>query len=119
MRDIVGADKYSFSYLFPDSHQNVYVSVPKNSSIQVFSNDGLFLRSFGCNENGMKRLKYPWGVCVAGQYVYVPDSGADMIVVFTTDGDYVTSLGSGKYYNVCVDQNGFVYASDLCRIYIY
>ena len=60
-------------------------------------------------------------VCVAGQYVYVADSGVDMIVVFTTEGDYVASFGSGSYCDVCVDGDGFLFASSMYynKIYIY
>ena len=121
MRQIVGADKSSFRFLSSDSHHNVYVSDGGNSSVQVFSNHGEFLRSFGCDENGVRRLKHPWGVCVAGQYVYVADYGVCKIVVFTTEGDYVTSFGRGDYCGVCVDQDGFVYASDYInnKIYVY
>ena len=120
VRQIVGADKSSFYFLSSDSHHNVYVSDRRNSSVQVFSNDGEFLRSFGCDENGVARLESPWGVCVAGQYVYVADYSIRKFVVFTTEGDYVTSFGSGGYTNVCVDQDGFVYASDYNnKIYIY
>ena len=121
VRQIVGPDKSSFYFLSSDSHHNVYVSDRGNSSVQVFSNDGEFLRSFGCDEKGVARLKSPWGVCVAGQYVYVADGGVHKIVVFTTEGDYVTSFGSENYSDVCVDQDGFVYASDINnnKIYIY
>ena len=60
-------------------------------------------------------------VCVAGQYVYVADDGVCKIVVFTIEGDYVTSLGSGNYCGVCVDGDGFVFASSIYynKIYIY
>ena len=119
VRQIVGADKSSFSFLSSDSHHKVYVSDQGNSCVQVFSNHGEFLRSFGCDENGMARLESPWGVCVAGQYVYVADYGVRKIVVFTTEGDYVTSFGSGGYSGMCVDQDGFVYASVYNKIYIY
>ena len=120
VRQIVGADKSSFRSLSSDSHQNVYVSDPGKSSVQVFSNDSEFLRSFGCDENGVARLKSPWGVCVAGQYVYVADIGLHKVVAFTTEGDYVTSFDS-ESYDVCVDQDGFVYASDnrSNKIFIY
>ena len=133
VRQIVGADKSSFRLLSSDSHQNVYVSDRGNSSVQVFSNDGEFLRSFGCDENGVARLKSPWGVWVAGQYVYVTDRDIYKVVMFTTEADYVTSFGS-ESCDVCVDQDGFVYASvyrsnkdgfvyvsdDLCnKIFIY
>ena len=82
-----GADKKKFYSLSPDSHHNVYVSVPENSIIQVFSNGGEFLRSFGCDENGGKNLKSPCCVCVAGQYVYVADDGIRKIVMFATEVD--------------------------------
>ena len=120
VRQIVGADKSSFYFLSSDSHHNVYVSDRGNSSVQVFSNDGEFLRFFGCDEKGVARLKHPLGVCIAGQYVYVAD-GVCKIIVFTTEGDYVTSFGSKSYTDVCVDQDGFVYASGYYsnKIYIY
>ena len=60
----------------------------------------------------MKRLERPWGVCVAGQYVYVADEIVRKIVVFTTEGDYVTSFGDYCSYGVCVDEDGFVYVTD-------
>ena len=120
VRQIVGADKSSFLFPSSDSHHNVYVSDYGNSSVRVFSNHGEFLRSFGCDEKGVARLKYPRDMCVAGQYVYVADYGVGKIVVFTTEGDYVTSFGSVGYCGVCVDQDGFVYASDnYNKIYIY
>ena len=120
VRQIVGADKSSFYFLSSDSLHNVYVSSHGNSSVQVYSNDGEFLRSFSCDEKGVARLKSPYAVCVAGQYVYVADGGVHKIVVFTTEGDYVTSFGSGSCSGVCVDQDGFVYASDYNnKIYIY
>ena len=59
----------------------------------------------------------PWDVCITG--LYVADGGVDKIVVFTTEGDYVTSFSSDSYCDVCVDQDGFVYASDYYKIYIY
>ena len=121
VRQIVGADESLFHFLSSDSHQNVYVSDDGNSSVQVFSNDGEFLLSFGCDKKGVARLKHPFGVCVAGQYVYVADYGVHKIVVFTTEGDYVTSFGSVGYSDVCVDQDEFVYASvyNNNKIYIY
>ena len=86
----------------------------------VFSIDGDFLRSFGCDENGVKKLNRPRGVCVAGQYVYVTDDDLHNVSVFTTEGAYVTSFGhrgseEGCFYypyGVCVDKDGFVYVAD-------
>ena len=112
VRQIVGANNTTLRGLCPDSHQNVYVCDSSNSVIQVYSKDGEFLRSFGCDENGVRRLKSPWGVCVAGQYMYVAYPSVRKIVVFTTEGDYVTSCGDYRSVGVCVDQDGFVYVTD-------
>ena len=112
VRQFVGANNTTLCGLCPDSQQTVYVSDYDNSIIQVYSKDGELLRSFGCDENGGRRLESPWGVCVAGQYVYVTDIGAHKIVVFTTEGDYVTSCGDYCSHGVCVDQDGFVYVTD-------
>ena len=62
--------------------------------IQVFSNDGVFLRSFRCDGKGEKKVKSPCGLCVSGHYVYVCNYGSYYnISVFITDGVYVTSFG--------------------------
>ena len=103
-----------------DEHSNLYVSDYRNSRIQVLSNGGEFLRSFGCDENGVNKLNGPSGVCVAGQYVYVGDWSNHNVSVFTTEGVYVASFGQegsnkGDFKNpwgVCVDRNGFVYVCD-------
>ena len=121
MREIAGVNNNTLCGLCPDSHQNLYVCDSENMRIQVFGNDGQLLRSFGCDENGVKRLKWPYGICVAGRYVYVTDISVDKIVVFTTEGDYVTSFGGFKSCGVCVDQDGFVYVTNYThsKIHVY
>ena len=89
--------------------------------IRVFSNDGVLLRSFGCDSNGVNRLNYPHGVCVSGQYVYVSNEGGHNVSVFTTGGHYVTSFGQegheeGEFYHphgICIDQHAIIYVCDL------
>ena len=103
-----------------DNHGNLYVTDYTNDCIQVFSNDGVFLRSFGFDSNGVERLDGPYYVCVSGHYVYATNSDGHYVSVFTTAGDYVTSFGqegSGegefKYpYGVCTDKDGFVYVAE-------
>ena len=103
-----------------DSYGNVYTTYCNKDCIQVFSNDGVLLRSFGCDENGVKKLSGPWGVCVSGQYVYVVNHTSHSVSVFTTDGVYVSSFGQcgheeGEFnnpYYLCVDQDGFIYVAD-------
>ena len=123
VRQITGRGMRGFHDLSPDSHGNLYVTDCDNSVIRVFSIDGDLLHSFGCDENGVKKLSRPWGVCVAGQYVYVTDIGLDNVSVFTTEGGgaYVTSFGhrgseEGCFRfprGLCVDRDGFVYVADV------
>ena len=102
-----------------DDGGNLYVSIA-HSHIQVFSKDGEFLYTFGCDKNGVNMLCEPWSVCVCGQYVYVTDYGNHNISVFTTEGEYVTSFGQkgskdGEFhgpYGVCTDMDGFIYVCD-------
>ena len=65
VRQIVGRGMGRFCDLSPDSHGNLYVTDCDNSVIRVFSVDGDLLRSFGCDENGVKKLSRPRGVCVS------------------------------------------------------
>ena len=120
VRRIEHRDMGYFYAISADSHGNLYCADNDNSMIQVFSNDGDFLHSFGCDGKGEKKVNRPWGLCVSGHYVYVCNLGSCNISVFTTDGVYVTSFGQrgsneGDFifpYSVCVDQDGFVYVTD-------
>ena len=102
-----------------DNQGNLYVTDYTKFRIHVFSNDGVFLRSFGCDGNGVGRLNGPCGVCVSGQYVYVTNTSGHNVSVFTTAGDHVTTFGEqgnkeGSFispYHIFV--NHFVFVTDL------
>ena len=120
LRCIEHRDMGDFLAISADSHGNLYCADWDNAMIQVFSNDGVFLRSFGSDGKGEKKMESPYGLCVSGHYVYVCNGGSCNISVFTTDGVYVTSFGQhgcneGDFnspYSVCVDQDGFVFVTD-------
>ena len=122
LRSIEHSDMGYFYAVSADSHGNLYCADRNNAMVQVFSNDGVFLRSFGCDGKGEKKVKVPWGLCVSGHYVYVCNAayGFFNISVFTIDGVYVTSFGQrgsneGDFnypHSVCIDQDGFVYVTD-------
>ena len=119
-RKIAGRGMGPFNDMSLDCHGNVYATDSGNSVIRVFSINGDLLRSFGCDENGVKKLKNPWGVWVAGQCVYVTDGGLHNVSVFTTEGVYVTSIGhrgqnEGHFnfpHGICANKDGFVYVAD-------
>ena len=117
VRQIAGRGMGEIRNLSSDSHGNLYVTDYGNSVVRVISIDGDLLHSFDCDENGVKKLSRPSGVCVAGQYVYVTDGGLHNVSVFTTEGAYVTSFGHyGSEEScfmhpraLCVDRDCFVY----------
>ena len=122
VRRIVHEDMGTFFNLSSDIYGNLYVTDRGESMIRVFSNDGVLLRSFGHDDNGMNRLDGAWGVCVSGQYVYVSNDCCHNVSVFTTTGHYVTSFGQqgkdeGEFNcprGIFVDMHSFVF---VCATY--
>ena len=68
VRSIEHRDMGYFLAISADSHGNLYCADKTNAMIHVFSNDGVFLRSFGRDGKGEKKVKGPWGLCVSGHY---------------------------------------------------
>ena len=121
VKQIIGEDMGEFFGLSTDCDGNLYIADSVNSCIRIFSRDGDFLRSFGCDGNSVEKSSRPYYVHVAGQYVYVTDYGNDNVSVFTVEGEFVTSFGQygskeGDFnypHGVWVDKDGFVYVCDL------
>ena len=107
VRQITGRNKTPLIGLHPDCHGNLYISA---DDIQVLSKTGDFLRSFSRDHNGALKIKDPAMVYVCGQYVYVADASLSKTVVFTTEGNYVTTFGC--YGGTCVNQDGVLYMCD-------
>ena len=118
IREIISHQKGTgtFDRMSSDKHGNLYVSiVNKNPCIQVLSNRGEILHSFG-----RKELSSPYGVCVTDEYVYVATWDKHNIEIYTTKGKHVTSFGQygrdeGDFYSprgVNVDKDGFLYVCD-------
>ena len=122
VRRIERGDMGKFIGVSADCHGNLYVVDRTNLCIQVFSNEGVFLRSFGFDRKKLKLFMDPSNVCVSGQHVFVSDWNYDTscVFVFTVAGDYVTSFGwygskEGEFKTpcyVCIDKDGFIYVAD-------
>ena len=110
VRQITGRSKTRLGYFHPDCHGNLYISADDNT-IQVLSKTGDFLRSFSRDHNGVLKIQNPVMVYVCGQYVYVADATLENTVVFTTEGNHVTTFGC--YGGTCVNQDGVLYMCDL------
>ena len=109
VRQITGRSKTLLIFLHPDCHGNLYIS-DADKTIKVLSKTGDFLRSFSRDHNGVLKITNPWMVYVCGQYVYVADSNLTKTVVFTTEGNYVTTFGC--YGGTCINQDGVLYMCD-------
>ena len=94
-----------------DNNGNLYV-VYKDSSIHVFTNRGQFLRSFA-----VKKLANPRDICIFGEYVYITDYVNSVVLVYTTEGEHVTTFnqlqcGFKFPWGICADKDGFIYVCD-------
>ncbi len=103
-----------------DINGDIYVTDYSMKSIQVFSNDGIFLRSF-CSETKVINKRFmPYRIYISGQYAYVTNTVEDYVSVLTTSGYYVSIFGQrgenrGAFFGpcgVCVDNDGFVYVTE-------
>jgi len=120
VRCIVHEHAGEFVQASADVHCNLYVTDCTKSKIHVFSNDGVVLRSFGFDSELDNQLSYFYGVCVSGQYVYVTDKFAYNVTVFTTEGDYVATIGQrgheeGEFRHpsgICADENDSIFVCD-------
>jgi DNA-binding beta-propeller fold protein YncE len=72
-----------------DDQNQVYVADYGNNRIQVFSQDGRFLRSFGRTGSGESELYHPYELALSSDgLLAVSDYGNNRIQVFDRDGNF-------------------------------
>ena len=107
---------YAYDLVF-DTGGDVYVTDHFNHCVQVFSQNGTYLRTFGRHGSGPGELATPRGIHVDHNYVYVVNCGNNRVSIFYTCGAFITSFGrrgsgEGGLSNplgVTIDQDGFLY----------
>ena len=119
VRKIYAKNTGQFRDISPDSCGNVFVSDWSKKRVHVFTVGGILVRSFGC-----PWISMPLGLCVSNQYVYVCNNGRGSanhcVLIFTVQGEYITSLGQKGSHEgcfnipqaICADRNGFLYVCD-------
>ena len=89
----------------------LYVSDYNNRRIQVFSMEGLFIRSFTVKDPAMQKSCAPRGLCVGpDSLLYATCHGPDRIFAFTLGGECVASVAvEGGPAGIAADTDGFLY----------
>ena len=90
----------------------MYVTDTNNNRVQVFDSKGQFLYAFNMRGTSFRQLD---GICVGSdQLIYVCDTSNKCVLVFQTSGEFVTSFGQFRNpMGIVIDDNGFVYVSNL------
>ena len=89
-------------FIFPvgitkDPTENLYVcEYGGHDRIQVFSNDGRWLREFGSSGTGPGQFQRPSGLAWHDGRVFIADSVNNRVHIYKDDGTYVGLLGDGK-----------------------
>ena len=126
---ITGIDKSCWDdgyFKFPwdvafDSTGNIYVADSWNSCIQVFTQEGMFLRRFGSCLSDEGKMNFPSSVSIdSNDLVYVTSRNNHHVSIFTCLGKFVRSFGvkgeePGELdmpSGIAVDTKGLVYVSD-------
>ncbi len=77
-----------------DDIGRLYVADTENHRIQVLTEDGRHLFSFGDRKDEKGFLEAPSGVDVFKDRVYVTDSSKNKVFIFTKDGRYIDEFGN-------------------------
>ena len=102
-----------------DIQWNVYVADSRNHRIQVFTEDGHFLKTFGKKCGGSGELKSPASVAIDSDDVMcVAEQDNHCISLFTSEGHFLRSFGTqgegpGQFNRPRgIAKDGLVYISD-------
>ena len=107
----VEGEFYYPRYILITPDDLVYVTDGNNNRIQVFQQNGQFIRQFG---NGI--VKHPEGIAVTSDgHIVVASRRANKLSIFTQDGQCVhevTDIGLNCPRGVAVDSDGLIYIAD-------
>lgn len=99
----------------------LYICDYRNHRIQVFKQDGTFVRKWGSSGNKQGEFSYPQGIAFGPDHlVYVSEWNNHRIQVFKPDGTFVRKWGSegrqdGQFsypWGITISSDGFVYVCD-------
>ena len=74
-----------------DTNGLVYVANEGNGRVEVFKEDGSFVRQIGVGQ-----LKSPFNVTIYGDRLYIPDTANHTVLTFNTSGELTQTIGGGR-----------------------
>ena len=106
-----------------DINNDVYIAVSGYHCISVFDENGTSIRTIGTagsSSSAYGQFNSPWGIAIAGDFLYIADQGNHRIQKFTKDGRFISKFGSSGSGNgqlnsprgIVVDKNGRVFVSE-------
>ncbi len=104
-----------------DSNGFVYVADTWNNRIVKFSQDGIFITTWGYYGSDNGEFDTPYGIAIDNSgFVYIADTWNDRVQKFDQDGKFITKwgvsgTGNGELsfpFGIAVDNKGFVYVAD-------
>ena len=107
-----------------NSAGNVYIVSDSYNCIEVFTEDGQFLKKFGKEGKGDGELRSPNAIAIdSDDIVYVTEWENNRISVFTCQGQFLRSFGTrgiapgqfNKPIAIAVDKDGLLYVCDYCN----
>jgi DNA-binding beta-propeller fold protein YncE len=98
----------------------IYVADQQALAVQVFDNQGNFIRGWGRHEMGAEHFSLPSGLALHGDLVYVTDELRHQVKIFSTGGKLLTQFGGlgaapGQISfptDVAVDALGRIYVTE-------
>ena len=117
-----GAGEFLFpTYVAVDDHGNVYVTDTLNSRVQVFDNEGKYVKHIGEHGNSWGMFDKPKGVATdTFGNIYVVDSGWSNVQIFNQKGEVLLFFGGrgpipGMLQNpapIAIDGQNRIYVGD-------
>ena len=92
LKEIKSVSTGGFSFCALSRRNEIYVSVYGKHCIISFDLNLNKLKEFGSKGAGNNQLKYPYGLCCHGDYVYICDWGNQRIQILTLDLEYSNTI---------------------------
>ncbi len=97
-----------------DEDGNIFVIEQNNCRIQVLTPVGEHIRYIGGRGRKPGDLFRPCSPAIHRGFIYVTDIGNERISVFKTTGEFVTTFGEGKLFDlycIAIDDDGYLYVT--------